>query len=237
MGQLILKLVALSPGPGELAFYPPEALQQREAERARVAQELAELRARRDAELRALQAVYEREKQDLRAAALVEAHAAARRFRAERLAQLRDSRDRQQVRLEQDLERALAAAQQAPELPIPPAESVHERLLDVAQLVTRTNADARLAAERAAAANQAALRQLATQREQWVGMIREATRAASLAIASKERLAIDFDGNGADPALTRQMEELLRRQWQARPETSPRGRAGGTGHLGLGRPS
>lgn len=221
LGQLILRVVALTPGPGELAFYPPEALQARAAERARVMQQLAELQARRDAELRALQAAYQREKADLRAAALAEAAAAARRYRAERLAQLQDSRDRQQARLEQDLERALAAAQQAPELPIPPADSVQERRLDVAQLVAQTNADARLAAERAAATNQAALRQLAAEREQLTAMIREATRALALAVASEQRLAIRFDGAGADPALTRRMEALIRQHWHAAPTQGP----------------
>jgi hypothetical protein len=221
LGQLILRMVALTPGPGELAFYPPEALQERAAERARVMQQLAELQARRDAELRALQAAYQREKADLRAAALAEAAAASRRYRAERLAQLQDSRDRQQVRLEQDLERALAAAQQAPDLPIPPADSVQERRLDVAQLVAQTNADARLAAERAAAANQAALRQLAAEREQLTAMIREATRALALAVASEQRLAIRFDGAGADPALTRRMEALIRQHWHATPAQGP----------------
>jgi hypothetical protein len=213
LGQLILHLVALTPGPGERAFYPRETREQRDAERARLVQEIQQLSSRRDAELRALQAAHRLEKEDLRAAALAEARAAAHRYRADRLAQLRESRDRQQVRLEQDLERALAAAQQSPDLPIPAADSVLERLQDVAQIVARTNADGRLAAERAAAANQAALRQLENQREQLLRMIRDATRAVALAVAAEHRLSIDFDGARADPALTRRLEALIRSRW------------------------
>jgi hypothetical protein len=228
LGDRILRLLALEPSPVDSAFYSPEERDHRAEERARLQKEIDDLRASRQKELDALRSAYETDVATLRERAMTQAREATRRYEAERRAQLRESRDRQQVRAQQDLERALAG-DEASTLPVgggalgdPQAEAVAKAIRG---RVAQAGASSGRVAGGASQAQARARRQLEAERNRLITMIRESTRALAEAVAAEGRVVVRFDDGPADPEFTRQMISLMEQRWHTDASPSPGARS------------
>jgi hypothetical protein len=217
LGERRLRLLALEPSVVDTAFYSAEERARRERDRVRIEGEIADLRARRQDELDMLRTAYEADIATLRSEAMTVAREATRTYEAQRRAQLRESRDRQQARAQQDLERALAG-DPATSLPVRGGALADPRAEAAAAAirvrVDRASTGIRQAQVGVSGTQSAVRRQLEAERDRLRAMIRESTRALVLAIAEEERLAIEFTDGSPDPELTRRMISLLEQRWQ-----------------------
>jgi hypothetical protein len=221
LGPLILLQLALMPGLGDTAYFPPQVLDARGQRRTELEAELKAKRERMDAELAMLTASFRQDVAELRAVARREAQVASEQYRQTRLASLRADRDRQRRALEADLERALQEATVPAASPITPEESVFEGRRKMAEGVARANAAAVRTRDLSESRRVAALAKLRSERQKLVTMIEEATRTLAESIAREEGSHLQWsDGAGQREATDRLLLQLQKR-WAAEGRPTP----------------
>jgi hypothetical protein len=211
IAPLQLQAIGLQPQPTDpLLLSVTERLRQQQRLGV-VLKQIDDLRKERDAHLQALQASYLAALQADRQQRLADAEARVAQYRDERLAELRQTRQRQQEQISADLERSLRLRVALPEVqpPQPGPNAAAAR-----QLAAATSASALATMDRYHEAARGIEHQLFVQRDDLERLILAATRAAVIQLARTHRIDVRF-APAAGPDLTPEFAAWLRERWPA----------------------
>jgi hypothetical protein len=212
LAPLWLEVIGLQPQPTDpLLLSVPERLQ-RAQRLAGVLKQIDDLRKERDAHLHALQVSYLAALQADRQQRLADAEARGGQYRDERLAELKQTRLRQQEQIRADLERSMRLRVALPEVqpPLPGPNAAAAR-----HLAAATSASALATMDRYHEAARDVEHQLFVQRDDLERLILAATRATVIQLARTHRIDVRFAPAGGGPDLTPEFAAWLRERWPA----------------------
>jgi hypothetical protein len=213
IAPLSLRAVGLEPRLTDLLLLSPEERDERARQLAELRQQIDQVVAERNAELRRLVREFEAERAAARAVRLAQADAAVAIYEQERVRELQIASERQQRQIRQDLERSLRLQIDLPEIrlprPGPTAEAARRR-------AAVTSASAAATMEQYHEAARDVEHQLYVQRQELERLIGEATRVAVLQLAREQGIDVRFEPAGAGAELTQKFAGWLHEYWQVR---------------------
>jgi hypothetical protein len=210
IAPLELEVISLRPQPADRLMMPRPDRQNRAQRLAAVQFQINALLGAREKELRALQQGYAAGVQAVRQRLLAEAAARVTAYRQARLAELQQTRTRQDEEIEADLERSMRLRVDLPAV-VPPQPG--PTAAAARRLAAGTSASALVTMDRYHEAARDVEHELYVQRAQVEELILESTRAAVLQLAREHRIDVRFAPSTAGPDLTQLFAAWLRDRW------------------------